>query len=261
MRKDLPPVTVRMSGNLYHLDEVMKYIKRNNLYQASMYLVNNTGMGKDYATKLAMAIRDAWQAGYNPIRLSCSLVGTSRATARFTVRIDEVALNEEKRKKEEEELAAKEAKEKAEKQAAFDAMSPEMKLLLRIRKANEVILDEDVTESLDCIDRMVVKILARIEQKPEAKRTIEDFYTQYLPRTVEIAEKYAKIYLTGIDNEDTAALKADLMKALDTCDDAFHNLYERTYDEDMIALQSEIAALHSRLSYDGLTKSDFDISE
>lgn len=261
MRRDLPPVTVRMSGRLYQLDEVMKYIKRNNLYQASMYIVNTTGIGKDYATKLAMAIRDAWQMGQNPIQLACSLVGTSRATAKFTVRIDEAAATELRRKKEAEEKAAEAARKAEEQKAKMDALSKEEKLLLRIREVNKLVTDELITEKLNDMEKIITRILARVEQKPESRRVIEDFYTQYLPKAVSISESYAKIYATGIENDDTESLKQELAKSLETCNDAFHHLYERTYDDDMLELSSEIAALNSKLNYDGLTKSDFDISE
>ncbi len=261
MKQVLPAVKVRISGRVYKLDEVMKFIKRNNLYQASMFIVNTTSMDKDYATKLAMSIRDYWQSGMDPIQLTCSLVGRSMATARFTVRPDEEALAEQRRAKAAAEKAEAKKRAEEEKKAQLDALSAEERLLLRIRKVNELVDDEDVTEKLDAIDKDVVKILARIEQKPEARSVIEDFYSDYLPRAVKVSEKYAKIYATGIDNDDTKALKKELLESLKICDDAFHNLYERTFDEDMINLSSEIAALNNKLSYDGLTKSDFDISE
>lgn len=261
MREALPAVRVRVSGKVYKLDEVMKYIKRNNIYQASMFIVNSIGMDKDYATKLAMSIRDYWQAGMDPIQLSCSLVGRTAATAQFTTRPDEIALEEQRKKKEAKAKADAKAKAEAEKQAKLDALSPEERLLMRIRKTNEKIDDEDVTAKLNEVDAIIIKILARIEQKPEARRVIEDFYTDYLPKAVEVSEKYAKIYATGIDNDDTRALKKEMLDSLQTCIDAFRNLYERTYDEDMINLSTEIAALNNKLSYDGLTKSDFDISE
>lgn len=261
MVRELPSVTVRMSGRLYRLDDIMKYIKKNNLYQASVYIVNNTGMQKSYATKLAMAIRDTWQAGYNPVQLSCSLVGTTRENAKFTVRLDETAVAETRRRKVADERAAKEAREKAEKEAKLSALSEEEKLLLRIREVNKLVTDELITDKLNNVDRIIVKILARVEQKPSARREVEDFYSEYLPKAVQISESYARIYATGIENEDTEALKLELANSLQTCYEAFYRIYERTYDDDVLNLSTEIAALNSKLNYDGLTKSDFDISE
>ncbi|MDD5824146.1 MAG: 5-bromo-4-chloroindolyl phosphate hydrolysis family protein [Firmicutes bacterium] len=261
MRTVLPTVSVRISGKVFRLDETIKYLKRNNLYQASMFIVKMTGINKDYATQLAIAIRKYWQEGMDPIQLNCVLVGRSAASARFTVRLDQEAAAQQKAEAEQKAKDEAAEREKAEKQAMFDSLSPEQKYLLRIRKVNEKIEDPEVTAKLNDIDAIVLKIIARIEQKPEARSLIEDFYTEYLPRAVAVSEKYANIYATGITNDDTKALKDDILNSLQTCADAFHNFYERTYDEDMINLSAELAALNSRLNYDGLTKSDFDISE
>lgn len=257
----LPSVTVKMSGRVFRLDEVMIYLEKNNLYQASAFLVRTTGMGKSYATKLAMAIRDAWQRGINPIYLSCALVGTSMATAKFQVRIDNNLAEQYKRQKEAAARAEAAAREAAEKKAREDAMSKEEKYVRRIHDVNVIVTDEVITKKLDDVEVIVAKILDRVAEKPDARNGIEEFYTVYLPMAVKIAEKYATIYETGISNSDIDALKNEIGNSLDKCNDAFRRLYERTYDDDVLNLSTEIAELNSRLAYDGLTKSDFDISE
>lgn len=248
MKQTLPAVRVRMSGKIIELDGVMKFINKEKMHHAGKFLANATGMNKEYANKLAFAIRDAWRQGHNPINLSCSIVGPTKATSKFTVRIDEEAIKEQ----------AKQQKKAAEK-AKLDALKDEEKLLLRLKKVNEAVDDEEVSEMLGRIEDIATKILARVKQKPETRRLIEDFYEKYLPMAVQISEKYAKIYMTGIRNEESAKLKEDMLESLQTCDDAFHKMFEHTYDEDMLSLSSEMAALNNKLNYDGLTKSDFDI--
>ena len=238
-----------MSGKTFELDGVMKLINKEKMHHAGNYIADATGLRKDYANKLAFAIRDAWRAGNDPIFLKCSMIGPSKVTSKFTVMYDEVA-----------QVRHREAKILEEEKAKTDALEDEEKLLLRLKKVNEAVDDEEVSAMLDKIEDIVTKIIARIKQKPEARRLVEDFYTKYLPMAVEISEKYARIYLTGIRNDESEQLKEDMLESLQTCDDAFHTLYEHTYDEDMISLSSEMAALNNKLNYEGLTKSDFDIN-
>ena len=250
MKENFPSVRVRLGDKEYLLDDVMRYIKREKMHQAGKFIAEVTGIDKEYANKIAFAIRDAWEAGFDPVHLACSLQGPSKMTAKFSVKIDEEAIQEHI-----DELA------KQEKKAQMEALDEEEKLLLRLKKVNETVDDEEVRAMLDKIEDIVTKILARVQQEPKAKALIEDFYTKYLPTAVELSEKYAQIYATGIRNEESEKLKRDMLTSLDTCDQAFHTLYEHTFDEDMIRLSSEMASLNNKLKYDGLTKSDFDISK
>lgn len=128
----------------------------------------------------------------------------------------------------------------------------------RIRKANDELPGEEVSQKLDRLEAVSVKIFDYVEQHPEKLSEIRRFLNYYLPTTLKLVGAYQRFESQPVQGETIVSAKAEILDTLDTINVAFENLFDRLFQEDVLDISTDISALETMLANEGLTGSDFE---
>ena len=128
--------------------------------------------------------------------------------------------------------------------AGYDAMR-------RIRYANDIIEDAELSAQIDSIENSCGQILSILEQRPQLLSQLRTFLRYYLPTTLKLLEARAKL-------EDSARtpkareVRARIGEAVGAIDKAFLKQVEALDAYRFIDLESEMDVLRDMLKADGL---------
>ena len=134
--------------------------------------------------------------------------------------------------------------------AGYDAMR-------RIRQANDIIEDAELSAQIDSIENSCRQILSILEQRPQLLSQLRTFLRYYLPTTLKLLEARAKL-------EDSARtpkareVRARISEAVGAIDKAFLKQVEALDAYRFIDLESEMDVLKDMLKADGLIDEDKD---
>ena len=125
-----------------------------------------------------------------------------------------------------------------------------------IRKAVLEIEDEQVRDYLFEMSGSIGKIEKKLKEKPELKRMeiVRKFNDTYLPRTLELIEKYRK-------NDGSPEAMEKIKETLGICAEAFENIEESIYERESEDTIADVEVIKAMLAREGFLDSDFDISK
>ena len=125
-----------------------------------------------------------------------------------------------------------------------------------IRKAVMEIEDEQVRDYLFEMSGSIGKIEKKLKEKPELKRMeiVRKFNDTYLPRTLELIEKYRK-------NDGSPEAMEKIKETLGICAEAFENIEESIYERESEDTIADVEVIKAMLAREGFLDSDFDISK
>jgi len=135
-------------------------------------------------------------------------------------------------------------------QAGRDAMR-------RIRQANDIIEDAELSAQIDSIENSCAQILNILEQRPQLLSQLRTFLRYYLPTTLKLLEARAKL-------EDSARtpkareVRARISEAVGAIDKAFLKQVDALDAYRFIDLESEMDVLRDMLKADGLIDEEKD---
>ena len=127
----------------------------------------------------------------------------------------------------------------------------------RIRQANDIIEDAELSAQIDSIENSCAQILAMLEQRPQLLSQLRTFLRYYLPTTLKLLDARAKL-------EDTAKtpkareVRARISEAVGAIDKAFLKQVEALDAYRFIDLESEMDVLKDMLKADGLIDEEKD---
>ncbi len=155
-------------------------------------------------------------------------------------------------------LEAEEAEKKARlaqdpNAAAVEEMKQQGSEYLRqIRKANDNLAEEAISNKLESLERICEKIFSYVERHPSKLPQIRKMMCYYLPMTLKLVETYEQLdkHPSSPSVEDS---KAEIHSALDNILLAFQNLFERLLENDLMNLSADISVLETMLAQEGLT--------
>lgn len=166
---------------------------------------------------------------------------------------------QEAQRKMEEQRANEAAKKTPEQQTEEEKLLAEGKeYIRRMRLANDLIEGEEISEKIDRIEKVGMRIFEHVEQHPEKLPEIRKLMSYYLPITIKLLEGYAKFDNQPVQGDNIKAAKKEIEDTLDTINIAFENLLDSLFRSDMMDISSDISALEAMLAQEGLTGSDFD---
>lgn len=154
-------------------------------------------------------------------------------------------------------------KEQQEKQDLFEKTTPpEVREVLEtgaayikeIRRCNDAILGEEISNKIDKIELVVRKIFKRVEQHPENVNDLRKFMKYYLPTTIKLLRAYEELDQQEVQGENMINSKKEIEKTLDTLNIAFEKLLDDLFQETAWDVSSDISVLESMLAQEGLTK-------
>ena len=130
-----------------------------------------------------------------------------------------------------------------------------------IRKCNDEIPGEEMSEKLDKLERLVTRIFARVEEEPELASDMQKMLSYYLPTTQKLLEAYRDLDKQDVEVKNISETKREIEKTVDTINIACEGFLDDLFRERAWDIQSDISVLNTMLKQDGYIKSDFDKGE
>lgn len=127
----------------------------------------------------------------------------------------------------------------------------------KIRKCNDEIPGEEISEKIERIEHLVDRIFDRVEQDPKCVSDIQKLMDYYLPTTVKLLEAYAQMDAQPAQGENIRTAKKEIEASLDTLNIAFEQLLDSLFQETAWDVSSDISVLNTMLAQEGLKKKDF----
>lgn len=130
-----------------------------------------------------------------------------------------------------------------------------------IRKCNDEIPGEEMSEKLDKLELLVTRIFARVEEEPEQAPELQKMLSYYLPTTQKLLEAYRDLDKQNLDVKNISDTKREIETTVDTINRAFEGFLDDLFRDRAWDIQSDISVLNTMLKQDGYLKSDFEKGE
>lgn len=125
----------------------------------------------------------------------------------------------------------------------------------RIRAANDIIADPELSAQIDSIENSCAQILSILEQRPQLLTQLRTFLRYYLPTTLKLLDARAKLENTA-STPKAREVRARISEAVGAIDKAFLKQVEALDAYRFIDLESEMDVLRDMLKADGLIDED-----
>lgn len=127
-----------------------------------------------------------------------------------------------------------------------------------IRKCNDEIPGEEMSDKLDHLELLVTRIFGQVEKEPELAPELRKMLSYYLPTTQKLLEVYRDLDRQQIESGNIAKTKKEIESAVDTINEAFEKFLDDLFRDTAWDIQSDISVLNTMLKQDGYLKKDFD---
>lgn len=128
--------------------------------------------------------------------------------------------------------------------------------IAKLRKCNDDIPGEEISEKISRIELLTEKIFARVIQNPESLDDISKLMDYYLPTTVKLLEAYAQMDAQPVGGENIDTAKKEIEMTLDTLNTAFEKLLDSLFQETAWDVSSDISVLNTLLAREGLKEDE-----
>lgn len=122
----------------------------------------------------------------------------------------------------------------------------------RIRRANDLIPDPELSAQLESIENSCAQILSILEQRPQLLPELRTFLRYYLPTTLKLLDARVKLDKNA-STPKAREVRTRISEALAVVDKAFLKQVEALDEYRFIDLESEMDVLRDMLRADGLT--------
>ena len=126
----------------------------------------------------------------------------------------------------------------------------------QIRKCNDDIPGERISEKISRMELIVRRIFDRAEQHPEIVPDLKKLMDYYLPMTVKLLNAYADMDAQPVQGETILASKREIEATLDTLNLAFEKLLDDLFRDTAMDVSSDISVLQTLLAQEGLTEDE-----
>lgn len=127
-----------------------------------------------------------------------------------------------------------------------------------IRKCNDEIPGEEMSDKLDHLELLVTRIFGQVEKEPELAPELRKMLSYYLPTTQKLLEVYRDLDRQQIESGNIAKTKKEIESAVDTINEAFEKFLDDLFRDTAWDIQSDISVLNTMLKQDGYLKKDFE---
>jgi len=132
-------------------------------------------------------------------------------------------------------------------------------LINELREANSSISDTVISEKVDRLEELTVKIFNIVAEAPDKQSQIRRFLSYYLPTTINLLRSYATLEKQGVKGENIMSAKTNIGNILDTLATGYEQQLDQLFKADAINIAADINVLESLMQQDGLAtdKSEF----
>lgn len=129
--------------------------------------------------------------------------------------------------------------------------------LEQLRKCDDAIADEEISEKIRRMVELVHRIFRRAEEQPQVIPELKKLMNYYLPMTVKLLQAYAQMDDLPVRSETAEASMAEIAGTLDTLLLAYGRLLDDLFRDTAMDVSSDISVLQTLLAQEGLTGGDF----
>ncbi len=130
-----------------------------------------------------------------------------------------------------------------------------------IRRCNDEIPGEEMSEKLDKLELLVTRIFDRVQKEPELAPDLHKMLNYYLPTTQKLLEAYRDLDRQNLELENISRTKKEIEESVDTINMAFEKFLDELFREKAWDIQTDISVLHTMLKQDGYLNGDFESTE
>lgn len=138
------------------------------------------------------------------------------------------------------------------------AMEEGSRYIEAIRRANDAIPGEEISEKLYRLEALIKKIFEVLKQKPEQLPKLRKFMQYYMPTTLKLVQTYQELDAQPTEGENIRQSKAEIEKTLDTINLAYEKLLDSFFEDAAMDIRSDITVLETMLAQEGLTRNHFE---
>lgn len=131
----------------------------------------------------------------------------------------------------------------------------------RIRKVNEEIPGEEISNKLYRLEKINVRIFEYVEKNPSRLPDIRKFMNYYLPTTLKLVESYAEFSAQPVQGENIRAARKEIEEMLDDINNAFEKMFDKLFEDDAMDISTDISVLSAMLAQEGLLEDEFEKSK
>lgn len=146
---------------------------------------------------------------------------------------------------------------KPEKQPQKQTDMPErdqyQKILDELRRVNDAIPDEEMTDKISRLEAVSAKIFEQAKSDPDKLPQMRKFMDYYLPTSLKLLNTYAELERQGIEGDNITESKRRIELTMDTLVKAFENQLDRLFASDALDVSTDIDVMQNMLRADGLT--------
>lgn len=128
------------------------------------------------------------------------------------------------------------------------------KCVRQIHSANDLLPEEEISEKLERLETVIAKIFSYVEQHPEKLPEIRRFMNYYLPTTIKLVKAYCDFEQQPLQLQTVTDAKQEISDTLTVIGNAFETLLESLYQDDALDISTDISALKTVLTQEGLVK-------
>ena len=126
----------------------------------------------------------------------------------------------------------------------------------QIRRCNDDIPGEEISEKISRIELLIQRIFNRAEAHPEIIPDLKKLMDYYLPMTVKLLNAYADMDAQPVQGETIESSKREIEATLDTLNAAFEKLLDDLFEDTALDVSSDISVLNTLLAQEGLTEDE-----
>ena len=265
-----------LTGGGITLKERVKRFKRyvsivqQKLYCSIEELAGRTGRNKKFVLKdIKRMIRKGWflQAHFDK-QESCLIV-SDEMYEHYRLTQNNYEQQEEWKRQEKERQAGRQAQpgaagnsraEDADRnRTEYEKMLEEGQNYVRmIRRCNDEIPGEEMSEKLDKLELLVTRIFDQVEMEPELAPDMHKMLNYYLPTTQKLLEAYRDLDKQNLELNNISKTKKEIEDTVDTINQAFEKFLDELFREKAWDIQTDISVLHTMLKQDGYLEGDFE---
>ena len=155
------------------------------------------------------------------------------------------------------ESAGEEKKTKSTGNKEIDDLIKERDMALsEMRRLNDAIEDEKISEQIDHLEEATRKIIDQVVAEPKKLPQIRKFMSYYLPTTLKILNAYDRMDSVGISGQNIDATKSKVEGMLDTIVTAFDKQLDSLFGAEALDISTDITVMENLLAQEGLAGMD-----
>ena len=128
--------------------------------------------------------------------------------------------------------------------------------IAHVRQCNDDIPGEEFSNKLDRLEEIIKRIFAQVERYPQKAPELHKFMNYYLPTTTKLLDAYRDIDEHPMTGENIQNTKREIEDTLDTINDAFEKLLDRSFQDQALDISSDISVMKTMLAKEGLTEDE-----